>query len=81
MKLYGFLIVLREKFGVPEAWQWYMLDAHQQPEDFVKVTGGVPVGFITRGKRKGKPQFSGTGETFFVRMSEVRAAEAKMKGM
>ena len=78
MKPDGFLIVLREKYGVPEQWQWFTLDAHQQPEDFVKVTGGVPIGFITRGKRKGKPRFSGRGETFFVRMSEVRAAEDKI---
>ena len=81
MKLDGFLIVLREKYGVPEEWQWIILDAHEQPEDFVKVTGGVPVGYITRGKRKGRPKFGKQRDTFFVRMAEVRAAEAKMKGI
>ena len=80
MKLDGFTIVCREKFGVPEAWQWVTLDAHEQPEDFVKVSGACPIGTWRSGKRKGRPKFGKQRDTFFVRMAEVRAAELKMKG-
>lgn len=74
-----FLIILRKKYGIPESWQWITLDAHDQPEDFVKVSGAVPIGVIARGKRKGRPKFGKARDTFFVRMADVRAARQAMK--
>ena len=81
MKLDGFILVCREKYGVPEAWQWTTLDARNQPEDFVRVSGACPVGVWRSGPRKGRPKFGKQRDTFFVRRVEVRSAELKMKGM
>ena len=68
--------VVIAKHGKPEGWRWHSLDAHNMPEDFVKVTGSVPVGVISRGPRKGSAKWAGPGESVFIRMADIRAAEA-----
>lgn len=80
MKLDGFIIVCREKFGVPDSWNWTMLDSHNQPEDFVRVQGSSPIGVWRSGPRKGLPKYGKQRDTFFVRLAEVRAAEAQIEG-
>ena len=66
--------IICERFNRPEGWQWCKLDAHNKPEDFVEVTGGVPIRKLSRGPRKGSPVW-GTGlDVFFVRQSEIEQA-------
>ena len=70
-----FNAVCREKFGLPEQWQWVSLNCHEQPEDFIRIKGGV-YEQVKAGKRKGKPNFRkplpGTEQVVFIRESELK---------
>ena len=57
--------------GVADGWKWFALDAHNKPEDFIEIKGGVPIGVVTRGRRKGRPKWSEKYDTFFIRMKDV----------
>jgi hypothetical protein len=71
--------VVIAKHNKPIGWHWHSLDAHEMPEDFVKVTGSVPTGVVSRGPRKGSMKWSAPSESVFIRMSEVRAAEREFE--
>lgn len=62
--------IVCERFNRPEGWQWCKLDAHNKPEDFVEVTGGVPIRKVSRGPRKGSPVWGPGLDVFFVRMAD-----------
>jgi len=70
-------LIVREKFNKPSGWQWCKLDAHNKPEDFVEVTGGVPIGKVSRGARKGSTKWGKDLETFFVRQADMEKARMK----
>ncbi len=72
-------LVIKEN-GLPAGWRWHSLNAIDMPEDFVKVTGSVPVGKVTKGARKGMPKWdTKASKSFYVRMSEVSAARKQWR--
>jgi hypothetical protein len=44
--------------GMPEDWQWFSIESKESPFGrFTQVTGAVPVGFYSRGPRKGRTKW------------------------
>ena len=66
-----FNLAAQRLHGKPEGWKWCQLDAHRKPEDFVEVTGAVPVGVVSRGPRKGSPKWPKELERIWLRMSDI----------
>ena len=64
-------LAVRRKHGVSPEWQWCTLNSANMPEDFVQVTGAVPVGTISKGPRKGRSKWPKQLQTFCVRRADV----------
>ena len=70
-----FSLAAQRLHNKPEGWRWCQLDAHRKPEDFVEVTGAVPIGVISRGPRKGHPRWPKTLERVWLRMADIRKVQ------
>lgn len=64
-------MAVKRKHGVSAEWKWCKLNSADMPEDFVQVTGAVPVGLISRGLRKGRSKWPKQLQTFCIRMADV----------
>lgn len=71
-KIDWFNLTVQRIHNQPSAWRWWKLDAHDAPKGFTKIVGGVPVGIVSRGPRKGWPKWNTkASQTFFVADSDI----------
>ena len=70
-----FNLTVQRIHGRSPEWQWCSLDAHDMPEDFIKVGGEVPIGVIARGELKGRPKWPNTIEHVYVRTRDIEESK------
>jgi hypothetical protein len=68
-------VVAREKLGVSDDWLWFGWE--RVGDDALIVRGGVPIGTVSRGPRKGRPKWKMPGDRVVVTDAEQRAARAR----
>jgi hypothetical protein len=68
-------LTVQRLHGKPPEWQWCSQDAHDMPEDFIRVGGEVPIGVFVRGKLKGHPKWPDKIEHVYVRNRDIEETE------
>ena len=63
--------------GVPDGWQWYLLNSRDCPDGYIKVAGNVPVGVLKNGPRKGSPKFAPRSKDDVIWMKDADVEETK----
>ena len=65
--------------GVPVDWQWVSIESKQSPFGrFTQVTGAVPVGFYSRGPRKGRAKWPARKDCQVFRFTPAQLEEAML---
>lgn len=68
-------VVARKKLGASDEWQYFAWE--RVGEDALIVRGGVPIGTVSRGPRKGQPKWERPGDRVVVTDAEERAERAR----
>jgi len=59
--------------GLPKEWRWFSFNSSSDvaPDGHAQLKGGVPVGVISRGPRKGMPKWGDDRQTLWITDAQV----------